>query len=200
MSKDPFRNPCLNCNIDKPKPLQNIPRIGEQAFMRDASGNIISRNFGSPVPVGHDGAPGTAFIVQPVQLQLKDGTWVDAHISQGISTTDGVNYTPDHRMDTDCHGVSFTGGKYWISDPDVPAVLRGGGFHATTTPKVGDVGVFRDANGNVVHSVTVTKVDPKTGAVLEVSGLGGLEMHEHVNSPPSSAWGDPSATITYYTK
>lgn len=199
MSPDAFKNPCLGCNIDKPKPLQSINRVGDEAFARDASGEMISRDVGGPIDVGHGGAPGTGFTVQPIQLQLKDGSWIDATRSLHKSTTDGITYVTDHRLDTDCHGVSFTNGKYWINDPDVPTVLSGGGFRATATPKPGDIGVYTDASGNVVHSVTVTKVDPVTGKVLEVSGLGGLEMHEHVNTP-ADAWADPNATITYYTK
>lgn len=196
---DDFRNPCLDCNPDKPKPLQSIDRVGAQAWMRDSSGNIVSRDVGSPILVGHGGAPGVGFLVQPVQLQLQDGTWVEATRSLGQSTTDGRTFVPDHRLDADCHGVTFTNGQYWINDDQVDTMLRGGGFRQTTTPKVGDVAVYRDSAGNVVHSVTVTKVDPTTGQVLEVSGLGGIQMHEHINTP-RDGWSDPTATITYYTR
>jgi hypothetical protein len=199
MASTPFKNPCTTCNPDKPKPLQSINRVGTQAFKRDSSGNIISKNDGHPGLAGHGGAPGVGFVVQPVKLQLQDGSWINATKSLGKSTTDGTNFIADHRMDADCHGVSFTDGEYWIDDGEVTGVLKGGGFKETTTPKPGDIGVIRDKRGNVVHSVTVTKVDPTTGAVVEVSGLGGLEMHEHVNTP-ADAWGDPNAKITYYTK
>ena len=45
----------------------------------------------------------------------------------------------------------------------------------------------------------VTRVDPATGTVLEVSGLGGIQMDEHRDSP-SGAWQNPNVTITYYTR
>lgn len=200
MTSSPFKNPCTICNPEKPKPLQSINRVGTQAFKRDGSGNIISRGAGSPFLAGHGGASGVKFSVQPVELQLQDGSWIKATKSLSKSTTDGgATFTTDHRLDTDCHGVSFTNGEYWINDDEVAGVLKGGGFKATTTPKPGDVGIIRDEHGNIVHSVTVTKVDPTTGAVVEVSGLGGVEMHEHVNTP-DDAWNDPKKTITYYTK
>lgn len=182
----------------KAKALRSIPRIGTQAFKRDAAGNIISKDVGSPTLVNHGGAPGVDFKVQPVQLQLQDGTWIDASRSLGESN-DGSGTTPDHRLDADCHGVSLTDGQYWIDDDQMASVLKGGGFKATTTPKVGDLAVYRDSSGNVVHSVTVTRVDPATGAVLEVSGLGGLQMTEH-SDKPGDAWHDPTAKVTYYSR
>jgi len=200
MSDQAFRNPCLSCNVDKPKPLQAISRDGTQAFKRDSSGAIISRSLGGVIGLGHGGAPGTIFGGREVELQLQDGTWIKAFEATGQSTLDrGATWTDDHRFETDCHGVSFTQGQYWINDDQVAAILSGGGFTEAATPKPGDIGVYRNASGDPVHSVTVTKVDPTTGDVLEVSGLGGLEMHEHINTP-ADGWSDPNATIKYYTK
>jgi hypothetical protein len=45
------------------------------------------------------------------------------------------------------------------------------------------VAVFK-ANGEVVHSTTVTGVDD-AGKVTEVSGLGGTEPRSHADSPES---------------
>src|SRR5262249_11204975 len=88
----------------KPKVVRSIPRVGTEAFKRDSSGNIISRDVGSPVLAQHVGAPHTGFKVQPVQLQLADGSWVDATRSLGKATHDKQTYFEDHRMDADCHG------------------------------------------------------------------------------------------------
>lgn len=186
-------DPCVICH---PKELSPISRTGADAFKRDENGEIIAIDQGSPAFVQHGGAPGEAFKVQPVKIQLKDGTWIEGFRSFNESTKNGVDFTPDHRFQADCHGVTFADGKYWVNDDQVETILVGGGLKQTATPKVGDVGVYRDANGLVVHSVTVSKVD-ESGKVTEISGLGGLEMHEHTD-PPASGWGDPNATITYY--
>ncbi len=188
-------DPCTEC---KPKELSDIERAGKDAFKRDQNGDIVAVDDGNPIIVGHGGAQGEGFRVQPVKLQLKDGTWIEGYRSLNQSTTDGTTFKTDYRFQADCHGVTFAEGKYWINDDQVDTMITGGGFKQTATPKVGDIGVYRDSNGSVVHSVTVSQVDAN-GKVTEVSGLGGIEMKEHAD-PPNRGWGDPNATITYYGK
>ena len=94
------------------KSVQPLSRVGTQAFNRDAAGQIVARNNGALTWVGHGGDPGAEFEVQPVQLQLVDLSWIDAHRAIGVSRPVGGSTTsPDHRMDADCHGVSFTQGE-----------------------------------------------------------------------------------------
>ncbi len=103
----------------------------------------------------------------------------------------------------DCHGLTFVDGQYWINDDQVDSLLKGDGYKKTDTPEPGDVGVYRNERGEVVHSVTVTGVDPGTGDVNEVSGLGGLEPAAHSDAPtpgPGGGWPDPKATIEYYKR
>jgi hypothetical protein len=179
------------------KELRPVSRDGTKAFKRDASGNIVATKVGSPFASGHGGAPGTIFVLQEYQLELQDGSKVEAYKSLGVYDPARASITPDHRMDSDCHGVTFTNGEYWINNDQVDKTLSGGGFEKTTTPKPGDVAVYREA-GDIVHSVTVTRVD-STGKVTEVSGLGGIEMKEHTDTP-ATAWGNPDATVEYYKK
>lgn len=179
------------------KKFRNIKRKGTEAFKCDANGKITATKTGEPYGTGHGGAPDDTFVAEDYELELQDGSKIQASKSLGKLDSSG-NLVPDHHMDTDCHGVTFTNGEYWIDNDQVDRILKGGGFHETTTPKPGDIGVYRDANGNIVHSVTVEAVD-KTGKVTKVTGLGGIQMEEHID-PPEEGWKDPKAKIHYYTK
>lgn len=59
--------------------------------------------------------------------------------------------------------------------------------------------VARGSYGAVAHTMTITKVDAVTGRVLEVGGLGGLNMAEY-RCPPEDAWPKMGTTITYHTR
>jgi hypothetical protein len=103
-------------------------------------------------------------------------------------------------MDCNCHGLTFAQGTVAIDNSQVDTILKGDKYEKTSSPKAGDVAVYRDANGDVVHSATVTGVDSK-GNVSEVSGLGGLETQSHSDPPgpgTGSAWNDSGASVTYY--
>ena len=176
-----------------------LKKKGSQAFKRDSKGNIKAKKVGGITEARHNGAPGEIFVIEKYELELKDGSTIEAFKNLGKYDPATGIISPDNRMDTDCHGATFTDGEYWINDDQVAKTLSGGGFTPTTSPQPGDVAVFHNTSGNVVHSVTVHNVDA-SGAVTSVKGLGGLETTEHIDSPPSSAWGDPRATIEYYTK
>lgn len=64
---------------------------------------------------------------------------------------------------------------------------------------LGDVAIYRDKDGNVVHSATVSETDDK-GTVVSVSGLGGLEPKSHTD-PPEKQYPLPAGgTIEYYRR
>jgi hypothetical protein len=80
-------------------------------------------------------------------------------------------------------------------------LLKGDGYEKTKTPQAGDVAIFK-ANGEVVHSLTVTGVDDK-GKVNEVTGLGGTEPASYSKTPEQiqQQFGqiyDTKVTVEYY--
>lgn len=183
--------PCQSSNLP-------VPKRGIEAFKCDANGNILARKIGGPIPTEHLGAPGERFSVQRYELELQDGSTIEAFKSLGRYDAAVGGIVPDARMDTDCHGATFARGEYWINDGEVDRLLTGGGFSRTDTPRLGDALIYRDRNNNVVHSVTVSAIDP-AGNVTQVTGLGGLETREH-SDPPDRAWFDPSAIREVWTK
>jgi hypothetical protein len=106
----------------------------------------------------------------------------------------------DAGWDTDCHGTTFAFGQLWIDDNEVETILAGDGYSQISKGKlkVGDIVVYRDKDGNVVHSMTVVSIDPNTGEVI-VYGQGGLEVLNY-NIDINKAWTAPGTKQTYYTK
>ncbi|MCX7112849.1 MAG: hypothetical protein NTX45_22565, partial [Proteobacteria bacterium] len=180
------------------KKISNIPsRASTPAFKKDAQGNIVATPIDEPFNTRHGSAPYDYFKVQLYELELNDGTKIEAMKSLGLVDPNTGKIVPDNRLDTDCHGVTFTNGEYWINDTEVDKILDKGGYKPTSQPQTGDILVYREGKA-VVHSVTVTKVDA-LGKVTEVSGLGGLEPAEHTNTP-DTGWGRPNASKEYYSR
>ena len=169
-------------------PLTTIDPTG--FIERDANGQVVTSDVGQPFTATHKSGEKSTF--QQVEIKADDGSKIVAYRNEGSN----------QHMDTDCHGTTFTDGKLWINDNQVPTILKGDHYSSTTAPKPGDVGVYTDKNGAPVHSVTVQSVDPKTGEVT-VYGKGGVEPAPHSNPAtpgPGGGWTDPTATITYYEK
>ncbi|CAN5333707.1 hypothetical protein BH11PSE10_BH11PSE10_21840 [soil metagenome] len=177
------------------KTLHTVTRHGTSVFKRDADGAILAKTVGAPFNSGHGGAPGVQFRLQQYELELLDGSKVEAYKSLG--RVDGETLVPDARMDTDCHGVTFTNGEYWINDDQVDRILLGGGLTRKATAVPGDVLVYRSSDGGVSHSVTVTAAGG-AGVPTQVSGLGGIEMAEHYDTP-ATGWHDTTASHEYWS-
>lgn len=85
-----------------------------------------------------------------------------------------------------CHGWTFacTSGRIGTSE-DVDAIISGNGYTqitptASAPAKPGDVIIYRNAHGEVVHSGIVRKVDPETGKPTEIeSKWGYFERYLH---------------------
>ena len=157
---------------------------------RDKSGNVIftaedpsgrirhPSGLSGPVEIGHvfgdDGTPITAF------RNREDG---------------------DYRLDTNCHGLTFVDGKYWIDNTEIPTLLQADGYKKVDSlgikPQVGDVVVYT-VDGKVKHSATVTAVDEQ-GNVTAVSGIAGVSTFAGTTAP-DQGWTEPNTKITYYRK
>lgn len=167
-------------------PLRFVDPDGR--IKRDANGRPVF----TPVRVVSGTHPsGERTVAQEGRLYADDGTPITAY-----------NEPSNKLMRSDCHGLTFADGDFWINNDQVPALLNGDGYVKTDSPSVGDVGVYTDASGNPVHSVTVSKVSPD-GTVQSVAGLGGTESAASAKPPapgPGGAWNDPNARIEYYKK
>ncbi len=170
-------------------PLRYVDPTG--TVKRDANGQIVFTPKGKVDKNFSNGDQHRKGKMQPGYIQADNGKKIAAYQQVGGSS----NYA------CDCHGLTFADGKYWINNDQVPNLLKGDGYEKTKQPAPGDVAIFK-ANGDVVHSLTVTAVDDK-GKVTEVTGLGGTEPASHSNTPEEiqQQFGkllDTEVSIEYY--
>jgi hypothetical protein len=117
-----------------------------------------------------------------------DGTPIKAYFN--LNSSEAPEYN------TDCHGLTFTNGDYWIDNTEVDKILKGDGYKkvddtresksstSLSKAKVGDVVIYRDANGNILHSATVEEVNIKsflffTWIDIKVNTLSGTETEPY---------------------
>jgi len=156
----------LERELDVISPSNLLSVIG--GVQRDSNGNIIFVATES-VNVSHpSGYGGTASMMQGYIL-ADDGSQIVAY--RKLSGHAG--------WDTDCHGVSFGDGQFWINDDQVNGLLSGDNYLSIESGGYypGDKVVYYDSEGNVVHSATVTSTDGGSGTT--VYGQGGLEVDNH---------------------
>jgi RHS repeat-associated protein len=96
------------------------------------------------------------------------------------------NLTSDKGADTDCHGVSFVDGKYWMDNSQVPTLLKADKYQEVEekSSKKADVVVYTDKTGNVEDSKTVVTND-KNG--IKVYGQGGMQ-EKNSTTGINTAW------------
>jgi hypothetical protein len=66
---------------------------------------------------------------------------------------------------TNCHGWVFTGGRYWLSGAQVADILEDNGYAIVTSPRAGDVIVYRQSE-EIVHTGIVRAAD-EFGVLVE---------------------------------
>jgi hypothetical protein len=90
-----------------------------------------------------------------------------------------------------CHGWVFAAGHFWVRGVDVPRILEGNGYSPVSVPRVGDVIVYRDSAGAILHTGLVRSVED--GLILIESKWGWLGRYVH--RPEDQCYGDD---FTYY--
>jgi len=78
-----------------------------------------------------------------------------------------------------CHGFTFTNGQFWISGDEVPTILIENGYKEIASPRQGDVAVYRNLNGDVVHTGVVFAANRDLILVESKWGKLGRFIHPH---------------------
>jgi hypothetical protein len=84
--------------------------------------------------------------------------------------------SPD--LQTNCHGWVFANGRYAIPEAAVAALLQDNGYSLALSPLPGDVIVYRDKSGSIVHSGRVRRVHDNGQVWIESKwGPAGRYLH-----------------------
>jgi len=122
-------------------------------FQKDAHGDLLITATEKKVSSPYAGAEFRGYV-----LKTKKGS--SLLVYEGTPTR-GV------RFKSNCHGLTFLAGEYWLMPKPVETILKDGGW-AMVRPvdvKRGDVAIYRDLRGQIVHSARVVGQDAR-GHVL----------------------------------
>lgn len=91
-----------------------------------------------------------------------------------------------------CHGWVFTGGRFWVKGAAVEPILEDNGYYPVSGPRAGDLAVYRDDQGAIVHTGLVRAAAGESFILIESKwGRLGRYVHApHVHCYP--------AGCTYY--
>jgi len=79
---------------------------------------------------------------------------------------------------SDCHGWVFTGGLYLVRGVEVEYILQDNGYHPVAMPESGDLAVYRNVQGAIIHTGLV-RLGTNDGLVLIESKWGSLGRYLH---------------------
>jgi hypothetical protein len=96
--------------------------------------------------------------------------------------------SPTNRYD--CHGYTFLGGDGWINDDQVDTILTQNGYSVTSTPRVGDIVVYR-LGGSITHTGIIAAVSGTTVTQVR-SKWGRLGLYRHAPNDVPPSYGAPT--------
>ncbi|MFN7875010.1 MAG: hypothetical protein ACK5PB_06830 [Pirellula sp.] len=99
----------------------------------------------------------------------------------------------DADLSANCHGWVFANGVYLINSTGVSMILEDNGYTRVAIPKIGDIAIYRNAAGNVIHTAIVCSVLTDQTVLLESKW--GVH-HRFIHLPEDQPY---STLIEYFT-
>jgi hypothetical protein len=121
--------------------------------------------------------------------------------SSNTQTLDHVQHNASHKgssvvrtgpaaPETNCHGWVFTEGRYLIDGEVIDDILNDNGYVPVSTPKAGDLIVYRGPDGMVAHTGLVRVVSSSDPILVESQwGSQGRFRHSPEDQPYWESWG-----------
>jgi hypothetical protein len=104
----------------------------------------------------------------------------DRHFRQRFSLT----RTSPPTLESNCHGWVFLRGKFLIFAEQVERILGENGYRQVAEPSVGDVIIYRDPSGEILHSGLVWWVGADGQALIQSKfGISGRYLHAPLDQP-----------------
>ena len=126
--------------------------------LRDDGKIAFRGNSGKPEERNLQGKKSFAALMRSGEISTIDGKKIIAWKWEGGSKGWKFN----------CHGYSIAGGEYWIDNSDMQKYLsETTALTRTDSPRIGDLVVYRDEDGSVVHSAILTS----NGQVTMAAGV-----------------------------
>jgi hypothetical protein len=173
----------------RPHFFHHTPRLaGRVRYGIRKDGRLAFNPKGHPKERNLEGKASYTAMMQPGEIKTVDGKTIKAWKRMGGSR--GWLYN--------CHGYSIGNGEYWIDNEDMQGYLKETtALRRTTSPRVGDLVVYRDTSGDVVHSALMApggKVNMAAGVKLFRIPSG----YTKTATVPSAKDGWPGANPEYW--
>jgi RHS repeat-associated protein len=172
-------------------------------FLKRKKNGKLDFRSGFVKGLGHESRPDRVYFAKTGTLETEGGNKIDAStVLQGGMDADNHRAGDIHSLNaggilgpllarqpnrsnpmaTNCHGLTFGDGLFVIGNTQVETILKDeyGGNPMSGAPQAGDVAIYRQEGGDIVHSATVVGTDA-SGNVM-VSGLGGLDTEAQVTT------------------
>ncbi|MCG3148440.1 MAG: hypothetical protein PCFJNLEI_01883 [Verrucomicrobiae bacterium] len=124
-------------------------------FQKDANGDLVIVASDKKITSPYAGAEFRGF-----WLKTKKGSPVLVY---------GGTPMRELRYKTNCHGLTFMGGEYWMMPKPVETILADAGWSMVAPEKAqsGDVAIYRDLRGEIVHSARVVGRDESGHVIVD---------------------------------
>jgi hypothetical protein len=123
------------------------------SFLKDADGNLIIESAGKSLFSNFTQSDYRGYV-----MKTRKGTPVLVYQDTPVRR---------QRHKSNCHGLTFLDGDYWMMGSQVDRILIDNDWVAVTEAKaqVGDVAIYQDLKGRITHTARVTGRDP-SGHIL----------------------------------
>ena len=170
----PWLSPYSHCANN---PMRFTDKDGR--ILRDENGEIVYLTNGATANLSHPSGSAEMLEVGYIFTNKFTPIMVFRNISDNIE------------WNTNCHGESFTDGKFWLNNDQINNLLNGDNYKSIPLKKAeaGDIVLFHGTSRNE-HSMTISETD---GSILRttVEGIEGLGT-SIVNRSFKEAWDFPN--------
>jgi hypothetical protein len=107
-------------------------------------------------------------------------------LATSTATPSGAKVIPraDANINANCHGWVFTGGKYLLRGRGVDQILLDNGYSVQGMPEAGDLIVYRNEQGEVLHTGIVSGILLDGTCIIESKwGIAGRFLHQAEDQP-----------------
>jgi len=163
--------------------INPILELEQQVDLTPAAGVGAVTDEGSPVPIFAARTLGEVLTAER-EMELLRNMHLESQVIQQAAPS----------LDCNCHGWVFAGGRHWVRGAAVEGILHDNRYKKVSTPRPGDVAVYRDTKGEVKHTGLVKVAGD--GMVLIESKWG--QRARYLHSPEQGPYQNYPCTF-YHT-
>jgi hypothetical protein len=159
---------------------QSTPPMLENPFVQDGAESPTLQRVSQ---VGWTDRGTVVPLYRPTGLDESTLNTSERRLAEGLFAL-RVIATGRRTTESNCHGWMFAGNRFWLMSTDVARILVDNGYQTVIDPALGDLVIYRDSDGLIVHSA-IMRGHTGAGELLLESKWGpkGCFVHTPKNQP-----------------